>query len=560
MTTDLIKNLISLSDADLKPLARKLRDLAANQKVTQLAALTTIVSDDLLLAVDVNDTSMAPSGTDKNLTRNNLFASYALNSINALVNSAATTQYGAFTTLASAIAAARNNILITSNATVGGAINITQDTTIYLASGFGLPDCTGFVLSNNAKLTLIGASSATCVVDMFNGVNTPFIRGTGVFVTDGISYFSVGGGSNNPFSASTVEVHIGHDFQYSDSGTSNNGVNLQCPGSTVGNITITATANTSSNVFVVGSRCSAGDVTIINAGPSTNSLVNIARGGHVNSILGSSGSAPVPNVVAISLSGYLGGVFNDVNTSPVIVINNYGTLVNSTITSGSAFGVPAGSVIFTGDYGRSLNNVFNVGLTVAISATQTAITDSVGNGAYADNSATTQATGNSGSITNTSGSAVDSVFGRTGVVTATAADYTAAQITNVPTGIITETEAQGALDELATLLSPLLTAYTYSVEGLYNGVADTITWQKGYPFTMTKVGTGNYALAWTTNQLSDNYLPIVTATTDDPFTALQRLIATDVTASGFSFQLANSTQTLLVDAQTIYISVSYRPT
>lgn len=47
------------------------------------------------------------------------------------------------------------------------------------------------------------------------------------------------------------------------------------------------------------------------------------------------------------------------------------------------------------------------------------------------------------------GGAVDSVFGRTGVVVATDDDYTASQITNTPAGNITATDVQGAIDELA---------------------------------------------------------------------------------------------------------------
>lgn len=46
--------------------------------------------------------------------------------------------------------------------------------------------------------------------------------------------------------------------------------------------------------------------------------------------------------------------------------------------------------------------------------------------------------------------AVDSVFGRTGVVTASSGDYTASQITNTPAGNIASTNVQSALNELDT--------------------------------------------------------------------------------------------------------------
>lgn len=48
------------------------------------------------------------------------------------------------------------------------------------------------------------------------------------------------------------------------------------------------------------------------------------------------------------------------------------------------------------------------------------------------------------------GGAVDSVFGRTGVVTATSGDYTAGQVTNTPAGGISSTTVQAALNELDT--------------------------------------------------------------------------------------------------------------
>lgn len=50
------------------------------------------------------------------------------------------------------------------------------------------------------------------------------------------------------------------------------------------------------------------------------------------------------------------------------------------------------------------------------------------------------------------GSALLSVFGRTGAVTAQAGDYTANQITNVPAGTIAATNVQAAINEISTEL------------------------------------------------------------------------------------------------------------
>lgn len=52
----------------------------ADTKITGLAALTgaNIASDDLFVGVDVSDTSMAATGTNKKLTVDDLRAAFAL--------------------------------------------------------------------------------------------------------------------------------------------------------------------------------------------------------------------------------------------------------------------------------------------------------------------------------------------------------------------------------------------------------------------------------------------------------------------------------------------------
>src|SRR5882762_10384408 len=51
------------------------------------------------------------------------------------------------------------------------------------------------------------------------------------------------------------------------------------------------------------------------------------------------------------------------------------------------------------------------------------------------------------------GGNVSSVFARTGAITATAGDYNAALVTNTPTGIITSTNSQAAINELAGIVN-----------------------------------------------------------------------------------------------------------
>ncbi|MFA6251924.1 MAG: tail fiber domain-containing protein [Candidatus Paceibacterota bacterium] len=62
-------------------------------------------------------------------------------------------------------------------------------------------------------------------------------------------------------------------------------------------------------------------------------------------------------------------------------------------------------------------------------------------------------------------SAISSVFGRTGVITASAGDYNALQITNTPSGDIAATSVQGALNELDSEKQPLNSLLT-SIAGL----------------------------------------------------------------------------------------------
>jgi hypothetical protein len=75
----------------------------------------------------------------------------------------------------------------------------------------------------------------------------------------------------------------------------------------------------------------------------------------------------------------------------------------------------------------------------------------------------------------TSSSTVDSVFGRTGVITAQSGDYSALQISNTPSGTISSTNVQAAINELATEKMGSLNGLTSTSQTFANDTNVTIT-------------------------------------------------------------------------------------
>lgn len=87
-----------------------------------------------------------------------------------------------------------------------------------------------------------------------------------------------------------------------------------------------------------------------------------------------------------------------------------------------------------------------------------------------------------------SGGAVASVFGRTGVVTASNGDYNATQITNTPSGSITATTVQGAINELDAEKAPIGHTHTAYMTHVFSKAGDLV------------VGTGTFRLYNDTGQ------------------------------------------------------------
>lgn len=76
------------------------------------------------------------------------------------------------------------------------------------------------------------------------------------------------------------------------------------------------------------------------------------------------------------------------------------------------------------------------------------------------------------------GGAVDSVFGRTGDVTAHNGDYTASKITNTPAGNVTSTTVQGAINQLNNLILSTTASLNFSFGDASPSVLFTIAANK----------------------------------------------------------------------------------
>lgn len=121
-------------------------------------------------------------------------------------------------------------------------------------------------------------------------------------------------------------------------------------------------------------------------------------------------------------------------------------------------------------------------------------------------------------------SEVNSVFGRTGIVTAQSGDYNASQITNTPAGTISSTNVQTALNELDTEKVP--TTRTISAGTGLSGGGDLST---NRTISMPNVGTaGSYGSA--------TQIPVITTDAQGRVSAVTptalNLTAQEVSATG----------------------------
>ena len=90
----------------------------------------------------------------------------------------------------------------------------------------------------------------------------------------------------------------------------------------------------------------------------------------------------------------------------------------------------------------------------------------------------------------------------------------------------------------------------------YNGATDTILWQVGAPFTISKAGTGLGTVTFTTALASTNYYPDVCGIVSAGF--FSPVWTGNKTVNGFDFITKDGTQSININAESIYITINYR--
>ena len=105
---------------------------------------------------------------------------------------------------------------------------------------------------------------------------------------------------------------------------------------------------------------------------------------------------------------------------------------------------------------------------------------------------------------------VDSVHGRTGTVLGQLADYSNNQITNIPAGVVTANDGQGAIDQLEVLKANLTgAAFTGSISSTHNVQFETLNGNAKWPADV-----GPTAIGATGSYITESFLPVLFTLTD----------------------------------------------
>jgi hypothetical protein len=262
-----------------------------------------------------------------------------------------------------------------SKANDNSIINVNRNIFIYRGgSAYHLCNQQGFNIASNCTLTIYSPglfnnssyfqSGSTLLTN--NPVGTTFFSGDGAVSIQGI-YLVQGGGS---LFASTLKV-MAKNCQAKTMGTNNQYFNPKKFGSTIKSIFVygQTIAGAVDNSVVIGDGCVGEDVEYFNSTGSTGTHITIEQGGKLCRVKGSGqpGAGGFPFV--IYNYGELQGIETSYPISPVI-INDGGTISNSTIATASGFAPVTASLTNTNSInissGNSINNVKFDGASITV--------------------------------------------------------------------------------------------------------------------------------------------------------------------------------------------------
>lgn len=343
MTTELIKALSQLSDKELKPIAKRLRTLAANQKITELAALSTMADTFEMTGVDTTDTSMAASGTNKKVAPSVMLPYFNLSPVGAKIATTAD-----FTAAQTANITVMN--FIGTNLTISlGNLTLSDTLTIYLSPGAGFSHGS-ITVDAGAALNIIGYDALEIASSGFP-VGNGYIKRTGTISGAGFLYakniYSV------PLSAVAFNDILSHteNCVIIDAGLIGTGLNLSVSGS----ISIQDKISTLmplgiANVLTIAAGCTAINPELnLNTGGSTQ-IATVSQGG---CLISPQCTSLVPTASCTILnSGMISSVTNDGIVTQTVTTSGTGIVLDSSSPSLVPTAAPAtgGKQIASCDY------------------------------------------------------------------------------------------------------------------------------------------------------------------------------------------------------------------
>lgn len=251
----------------------------ANEKISELTELTTLANNDLFVTVDVSDTTMAPSGTNKKIT--------ALNILAAVQQSIYFSPFGAkpttFAALQAALAANVQYIYIPSTIALTGNLQLTTNTCVLFAPNAELDSSAGYRIDlNNFDLVFIGSGQIIRLATWNpTSAGQSFIyNASGAAVTHTFSLINgrirnSGSLANTPICSDVVQKY--QNASVLAGNADNAGVYLTVSNSNINDLVVISGASpASTNTFKADeSTANITKLELVNDGSVTSSLANI---------------------------------------------------------------------------------------------------------------------------------------------------------------------------------------------------------------------------------------------------------------------------------------------